>query len=126
MAMADSNHLSALINSLSNDTIHSHKRISPRTKMSSIVSKYLTDYEIGEDLPEDYVDWQPRKDPKGNRKAGILLHPALLPGSNVIGELGQKAFCFLDWLQNTGCVVWQVTSLHFLSIYIFNVKNCSI
>jgi 4-alpha-glucanotransferase len=51
----------------------------------------------GEDLPEDYADWQPRKDPKDRRRAGILLHPTSLPGSNGIGELGQEAFCFLDW-----------------------------
>ena len=60
----------------------------------------------GEDLPKDYVDWKPRKDPKDRRRAGILLHPTSLPGSNGIGELGQEAFCFLDWLQSTGCTVW--------------------
>jgi 4-alpha-glucanotransferase len=65
--------------------------------MTSSVSKDLTDYEVGEDLPEDYADWQPRKDPKDRRRAGILLHPTSLPGSNGIGELGQEAFCFLDW-----------------------------
>lgn len=79
--------------------------------MTSSVSKDLTDYEVGEDLPEDYADWQPRKDPRDRRRAGILLHPTSLPGSNGIGELGQEAFCFLDWLQSTGCTVWQVLPL---------------
>jgi len=115
MAMAGSNRLSALTNSLRNDTIHSlpprlghfpktsicqlrnvQKRISLRTKMTSLVSKDLTDYEVGEDLPEDYADWKPRKDPKDHRRAGILLHPTSLSGSNGIGELGQEALCFLD------------------------------
>lgn len=130
MAMASSNRLSALTTSLRNDSIHSlrprfghfpkhsilqlrnvHKNISLRTKMSSAVSKDFADYEMGEDLPEDYADWQPRKDPKDRRRAGILLHPTSLPGSYGIGELGEEAFFFLDWLQSTGCTVWQVLPL---------------
>jgi 4-alpha-glucanotransferase len=42
-----------------------------------------------EDLPEDYADWQPRKDSKDRRRAGILLHPTSLPGSNDIGPRGR-------------------------------------
>lgn len=128
--MASSNRLSALTNSLRDDSIHSlpprfghfpkpsichlrnvQKRISVRTKMSSTLSKDFADYEIGEDLPEDYADWHPRKDPSDRRRAGVLLHPTSLPGSNGIGELGQEAFCFLDWLQSTGSTVWQVLPL---------------
>jgi hypothetical protein len=45
--------------------------------MTSSVSKDLTDYEVGEDLPEDYADWQPRKDPKDRGKEGILSLLAL-------------------------------------------------
>jgi hypothetical protein len=130
MAMAGSNRLSALTNSLRNDTIHSlpprlghfpktsicqlrnvQKRISPRTKMTSSVSKDLTDYEVGEYLPEDYADWQLCKDPKNRGRVGILLHPTSLSTSNGIGELGQEALCFLDWFQSIGCTVWQVLPL---------------
>eukprot|EP01018_Ginkgo_biloba_P037682 Gb_33760 [translate_table: standard] len=87
------------------------KNSSSRTRMSSIGSKSLTDFEIGEDLPEDYADWHPRKDPSERRRAGILLHPTSLPGPNGIGELGQEVFRFLDWLETTGCSVWQVLPL---------------
>ena len=39
--------------------------------------KDLTDYEVGEDLPEDYADWQLCKDPKNRGRAGILSSLAL-------------------------------------------------
>jgi hypothetical protein len=45
--------------------------------MTSSVSKDLTDYEVGEDLPEDYADWQLCKDPKNRGRAGILSSLAL-------------------------------------------------
>uniref|UniRef100_A0A0C9RV24 4-alpha-glucanotransferase n=1 Tax=Wollemia nobilis TaxID=56998 RepID=A0A0C9RV24_9CONI len=85
-----------------------------KASSSSIImskDKDLADYEIGEDLPEDYAERQPRKDPKDRRRAGILLHPTSLPGPHGIGELGQDLFRFLDWLETTGCTVWQVLPL---------------
>ncbi len=45
------------------------------------------------------------------RVAGILLHPTSLPGPHGIGELGEQAFAFVDFLQETGQRVWQVLPL---------------
>nr|ATG71324.1 ATDPE1 [Callitropsis nootkatensis] len=78
---------------------------------SSISAKDLADYEIGESFPEDYASFYPCKDPSERRRAGILLHPTSLPGPYAIGELGKELFSFLDWLESTGCKVWQVLPL---------------
>lgn len=45
------------------------------------------------------------------RSGGILLHPTSLPGRYGIGDLGPQAFYFLDWLEATGCKLWQVLPL---------------
>ena len=47
----------------------------------------------------------------GPRAAGILLHPTSLPGHHGIGELGSEATAFLDFLAETGQVLWQVLPL---------------
>ncbi|CBI21503.3 hypothetical protein VitviT2T_011111 [Vitis vinifera] len=66
---------------------------------------------VGEDLPPDYEEWTPKKDPKDRRRAGILLHPTSFRGPHGIGDLGEETFCFLDWLHEAGCSVWQVLPL---------------
>ncbi|KAG9451194.1 hypothetical protein H6P81_011159 [Aristolochia fimbriata] len=66
---------------------------------------------VGEDLPEDYGEWFPEKDASKRRRAGILLHPSSLQGPHGIGDFGQGAFQFLDWLHDSGCSVWQVLPL---------------
>ncbi|KAF3794187.1 4-alpha-glucanotransferase [Nymphaea thermarum] len=71
----------------------------------------VSQFAVGEDLPADYGEWYPRKDPKDRRRAGILLHPSSLTGPYGIGDLGSEAFRFLDWLHSTGCSVWQVLPL---------------
>jgi len=48
---------------------------------------------------------------KFERSAGILLHPASLPGKYGIGELGHEAFTYIDFLKETGCKLWQVLPL---------------
>lgn len=45
------------------------------------------------------------------RSSGILLHPTSLPGPYGIGDLGPQAFRFVDWLESTGCKLWQVLPL---------------
>jgi len=45
------------------------------------------------------------------RVAGILLHPTSLPGPNGIGELGDEARGFLDFLHETRQGLWQVLPL---------------
>lgn len=45
------------------------------------------------------------------RCAGILLHPTSLPGAFGIGELGEGAYRFVDWLVRARQSVWQVLPL---------------
>jgi 4-alpha-glucanotransferase len=45
------------------------------------------------------------------RSSGILLHPTSLPGRYGIGDLGEHAFRFADWLQSAGQTVWQILPL---------------
>lgn len=45
------------------------------------------------------------------RSAGILLHPTSLPGKYGIGDLGNEAFRFVDFLKNAGQKIWQVFPL---------------
>lgn len=66
--------------------------------------------QVGDAYPSDYADDDPSKT-KPERRCGLLLHPSSLPGLYGIGELGKEAYTFLDWLQSTGCTVWQVLPL---------------
>jgi 4-alpha-glucanotransferase len=45
------------------------------------------------------------------RSAGILLHPTSLPGNYGIGDLGDDAFKFVDFLKEAGQTLWQVFPL---------------
>jgi 4-alpha-glucanotransferase len=45
------------------------------------------------------------------RASGILLHPTSLPGRYGIGDLGQEAYDFVDFLEATGQSLWQVLPL---------------
>lgn len=45
------------------------------------------------------------------RSSGILLHPTSLPGRYGIGDLGDSAFRFVDWLAGQAQGVWQVLPL---------------
>jgi 4-alpha-glucanotransferase len=45
------------------------------------------------------------------RASGILLHPTSLPGRYGIGDLGEYAFRFIDYLKQTGQAYWQVLPL---------------
>jgi 4-alpha-glucanotransferase len=46
-----------------------------------------------------------------SRAGGLLLHPSSLPGPYGIGDLGPQAYKFVDWLESTGCRLWQVLPL---------------
>ena len=48
---------------------------------------------------------------KFDRSSGILLHPTSLPGPYGIGDLGPQAYRFMDWLESTGCKLWQILPL---------------
>ena len=45
------------------------------------------------------------------RKSGILLHPTSLPGEWGIGDLGQWAYRFADFLAESGQQLWQILPL---------------
>ncbi|OUD15762.1 4-alpha-glucanotransferase [Thioflexithrix psekupsensis] len=45
------------------------------------------------------------------RYSGIILHPTSLPGRYGIGELGDQAFQFVDFLAKSGQTLWQVLPL---------------
>ena len=45
------------------------------------------------------------------RESGILLHPTSLPGPHGIGDIGDAAFRFVDWLDRAGQRLWQVMPL---------------
>ncbi|MGD9315855.1 MAG: 4-alpha-glucanotransferase, partial [Anaerolineae bacterium] len=42
------------------------------------------------------------------RCSGILMHPTSLPGRFGIGDLGQEAYRFVDYLTAAGQTYWQV------------------
>jgi len=45
------------------------------------------------------------------RASGILLHPSSLPSPYGIGELGQEAYEFVDFLKRSGQKLWQILPL---------------
>ncbi len=45
------------------------------------------------------------------RAAGVLLHPTSLPSRHGIGDVGDGARAFVDWLQQAGCTRWQILPL---------------
>ena len=45
------------------------------------------------------------------RSSGILLHPTSLPSEHGIGDLGDGAYRFLDFLADTKQSLWQVLPL---------------
>jgi 4-alpha-glucanotransferase len=67
------------------------------------------DVPCGGDLPAAYgnVDSSPPK----HRRAGIVLQPTSLPGPYGIGEIGEEALRFIDWLHSAGLQLWQLLPL---------------
>ncbi|MBA2775971.1 MAG: 4-alpha-glucanotransferase [Chloroflexia bacterium] len=45
------------------------------------------------------------------RESGVLLHPTSLPGPHGIGDFGENAFRFVDWLASAGQTLWQIMPL---------------
>jgi 4-alpha-glucanotransferase len=45
------------------------------------------------------------------RISGILLHPTSFPGRLGIGDLGNEAYRFVDWLTSAGQQLWQTLAL---------------
>ncbi len=56
--------------------------------------------------------WQEKKPPRRfPRMAGVLLHPTSLPSPWGVGDLGEAAERFIDFLQKAGQHVWQILPL---------------
>ncbi|THG02610.1 hypothetical protein TEA_013361 [Camellia sinensis var. sinensis] len=93
--------------------LFSSTRFRPQTRPISFCthlmnSNFSAAVVFGEDFPADYTEWLPKRNPYDHRRAGVLLHPTSFPGPYGIGDLGDQAFRFLDWLNHSGCSLWQV------------------
>lgn len=119
MTMASLNSFSLLPSSLIPAKLHLpySSSLSPSsssstaTYVASVASQSIsavTATGVGEDLPVNYDEYMPKASPSDRRRAGILLHPTSLPGPHGIGDLGDQAFQFIDWLHSAGCSLWQV------------------
>jgi len=45
------------------------------------------------------------------RFSGVLLHPTSLPGPNGIGEIGEQAHAFIEFLASAKQTLWQILPL---------------
>lgn len=45
------------------------------------------------------------------RSSGVLLHPTSLPGRYGIGDLGEWAYHFVDWIESAYQTLWQILPL---------------
>jgi 4-alpha-glucanotransferase len=48
---------------------------------------------------------------KEKRASGIILHPTSLPGPDGMGDLGPEIYKWINFLEETGCELWQVLPL---------------
>jgi 4-alpha-glucanotransferase len=48
---------------------------------------------------------------KFERASGVILHPSSLPGPYGIGDLGDQAYQWIDFLSRAGCQIWQILPL---------------
>ncbi|MCD5415068.1 MAG: 4-alpha-glucanotransferase [Clostridiales bacterium] len=46
------------------------------------------------------------------RSSGLLLHPTSLPSKYGVGDLGEEAYKFIDFLKNTKQKIWQILPLN--------------
>ncbi len=49
---------------------------------------------------------------KKRRQSGILLHPTSFPGKYGIGDLGEEAYEFIDFLKDSKQTLWQILPLN--------------
>ena len=58
------------------------------------------------------IVWQTAKENQPMQRAsGVLLHPTALPGPFRLGDLGEEAFLFVDFLVKAGQSLWQILPL---------------
>ncbi len=56
-------------------------------------------------------NFSPIDPPRHHRTSGILLHPTSLPSAGGIGDLGEEAYRFVDWLAAAKQHCWQIMPL---------------
>ncbi len=53
-----------------------------------------------------------KKSPLSKRRAGVLLHISSLPSKGNVGDLGEQAYRFVDFLHEIGASVWQTLPIN--------------
>ncbi|KAL9689920.1 hypothetical protein QQ045_010311 [Rhodiola kirilowii] len=97
--------------SFKQSSVNFNTRLRNRRACMELNVSQIGEVAVGEDLPVGYDRYFPKRDPSSRRRAGVLLHPTSFPGPYGIGDLGDEAFKFIDWLKEAGCSVWQVLPL---------------
>ncbi|CAM8903787.1 unnamed protein product [Rhodiola kirilowii] len=97
--------------SFKQSSVNFNTRLRNRRACMELNVSQIGEVAVGEDLPVGYDRYFPKRDPSSRRRAGVLLHPTSFPGPYGIGDLGDVAFKFIDWLKEAGCSVWQVLPL---------------
>ena len=59
-----------------------------------------------------YIYKEKKQEHQYPHEAGVLLHPTSLPSKYGIGDFGQAAYDFLDFLQAAGQSIWQILPLN--------------
>jgi len=62
---------------------------------------------------------------QSRRSSGVLLHPTSLPGPFAVGDLGQEARAFIDFLAAAGQTLWQVLPLGPIGLGNSPYQSCS-
>ncbi|CAM8900957.1 unnamed protein product [Rhodiola kirilowii] len=97
--------------SFKQSSVNFNTRLRNRRACMELNVSQIGEVAVGQDLPVGYDTYFPKRDPSSRRRAGVLLHPTSFPGPYGIGDLGDEAFKFIDWLKEAGCSVWQVLPL---------------
>ncbi|KAK1301798.1 hypothetical protein QJS10_CPB12g01303 [Acorus calamus] len=97
--------------SLNPRSLHRRRRSYAAPHSRAVETASPVEVGVGDDFPDDYGSRFPSKNPEERRRAGVVLHPTSLRGPHGIGDLGEEALRFLDWLHCSGCTVWQVLPL---------------
>ena len=95
---------------LADQHMHSNLESSFQKKCYQLPSNDVTHFH--QQLDKIFSPSRLKEAPKNSpRKAGILLHISSLPSPHGIGDLGQEARHFVDWMVKAGATAWQFLPL---------------